>query len=229
MNNETNQPIGSAGAPRRRHRVAGTLFGLLFAVVIAVAGALYGQDAIDQVYAWQYTPNERVASVNDEMNLTTSGERLFYASRPAIESGDQFNTDCESVERTAAILGCYYHNRIYLYDITREELKGALEVTAAHELLHAAYQRLNFFERSRVDAMIQEQYEQIKNNPDLKELMQYYETTEPGAGLNELHSIIGTTVASISPDLENYYGKYFKNRSSIVAMNQTYNQGIQKT
>jgi len=172
--------------------------------------------------ASRYAPTQQIASVTQRINLTDQGRTLLYASEPVIESGAQFNQNCESVERTAAMLGCYHRQRIYLFNVQNPELDGAVEVTAAHEMLHAAYDRLNIFEKRRVDALITREYEAVKDDPDIKALMAYYSKAEPGAELNELHSIIGTTIKSISPDLESHYGQYFTDRAVIVGLNAKY-------
>ena len=52
--------------------------------------------------------------------------------------------------------------------------------------------------------------------------MAFYDRTEPGQRDNELHSVIGTEVASISPELEFYYGKYFNDRQKVVSLNSKY-------
>jgi len=63
-----------------------------------------------------------------------------------------------------------------------------------------------------------------KNEPTLKRLMEYYKQAEPGAEINELHSILGTTIANLDSELERYYARYFTNRASIVTLNQRYTQ-----
>lgn len=191
-------------------------------VGIGAAAYLWGPDLHDTYKASQFQPTERVANVAQEIDLTDRGRVLLYASQPAIESDTKFNQDCQSVERTAAMLGCYYRQQIYLFDVQNPELDGAIEVTAAHEMLHAAYDRLDVFEKHRIDTLVAQAYEEQRENPDIKKLVEYYSQAEPGAELNELHSIIGTTVAVISPELETYYGRYFNNRQSVVDMNAKY-------
>ena len=141
-----------------------------------------------------------------------------------MQDSGQFNGSCHSVERTTAILGCYYRDRIYLYNVQNSELDGALDVTAAHELLHAAYARLSTFEQHKVDGLVRAAYQKVKNEPTLKRLMEYYKQAEPGAEINELHSILGTTIANLDSELERYYARYFTNRASIVTLNQRYTQ-----
>ena len=72
-------------------------------------------------------------------------------------------------------------------------------------------------------ALVEEEFQRNRGNAALKQIMQYYAQSEPGAESNELHSIIGTTVADISPELESYYSQYFADRAAIVALNTKYN------
>jgi hypothetical protein len=58
------------------------------------------------------------------------------------------------------------------------------------------------------------------NLPGLKEKLAYYDKTEPGMRDNELHSILGTEYANLSPELEKYYSQYFVDRKRVVAANE---------
>ena len=195
----------------------------LATVVIVAAGLyFYGPTVVDAARASQFHPSASVTAINTRIQLTPRAQQIFYATAPEVVSKAEFNGACQSIDRTAAILGCYVHDHIYLYNINTPELDGATEVTAAHELLHAAYARLNIFEQANVDAMVNEEYQKIKNTPDISEAMQYYTKAEPGQETNELHSVIGTTVKDLPPALEQYYAQYFVNRESIVAMNAKY-------
>ena len=206
-----------------KHRLLGALLSTLSVLILAAAMYLYGSYPIDMVKAALYHPSSQMVGIDQRITLTDRGTQILYATSPMIEAKTQFNQSCQSTERSAAILGCYGGDRIYLYDIQNPELDGTLEVTAAHEMLHAAYYRLNVFDRQRVDAMIRDEYAKIKDDPSIKQIMQYYTKAEPGAEIDELHSIIGTTIANLDPNLENYYKTYFKNRAAVVALNAAYN------
>lgn len=195
---------------------------LVFIALVA-ASTLYGQRAVDIVLAQTFEPSAQVSTINQRLKLTSEGTTLLYASHAAIENSQEFNQSCQSNQRTAAILGCYDKKQIYLFNITNPDLDGATEVTAAHEMLHAAYDRLNFFERRHVNQLIENEYENLKKDPVIAEEIAYYQKAEPGAEINELHSIIGTTVSSVSPELESYYKRYFTDRSSIISLNNSYN------
>lgn len=218
MNNEPSQLPQQS----QKHNPLRILFTLVGVVVLGAVAYFYGPMGLDAVRAAGFHPSQSIAALDSRINVTSRGQQIFYATSPVIENRAQFNTDCQSTERTAAILGCYVHDRIYLYDIQDSELDGALEVTAAHELLHAAYARLNVFEQAHVDSMIHTEYLKIKNTPDIAQAMQYYAKAEPGEETNELHSIIGTTIKDLPPDLEAYYAQYFTNRAAIVTLNANY-------
>ena len=190
-----------------------------FAAIAVAAGGLaaaywFGPQLLDEFRAQQYTPSSQISAIEQRVTLTSAGKRIFHATSPEVQDSGQFNSSCHSVERTTAILGCYY----------RDELDGALDVTAAHELLHAAYARLNAFERQKVDGLVRAAYQKVKDEPTLKRLMEYYKQAEPGAEVNELHSILGTAIANLDSELERHYARYFTNRASIVALNQRYTQ-----
>lgn len=195
---------------------------VLIMAALSVIAILYGHRIYDFFAAKAFTPSAEIAQIHDDLNLTSEGSNILYASQPKIEAGAAFNQSCMSSERTAAILGCYYMRRVYVYDVTNKELEGAEEVTMAHEMLHAAYERLNYLDRHEVDKLLQEEYAKKKDEPRLKDLMAYYERTEPEALINELHSILGTVVSDLSPQLESYYARYFNDRQHVVKVNNTY-------
>lgn len=212
------------GTPNQnsKHPIVKAFVGTLVGLVLALGILLYGNRVLDAVAASRFVPTSQIASIRNSLQLTDEGGNLLYASEPKVESGQAFNNACESTERSQAILGCYNMRKIYLFDITNDQLAGAKEVTAAHEMLHAAYERLNIFERPKVDQMLDEQYQKIKDKPELSKIVAYYQKEEPDAVGNELHSILGTIESNLSPELEEYYSRYFINRSAIVAMNEKY-------
>ena len=209
----------------KRQSNQGFIGGLVvLAVSIAAAALLFfnRQLVVDQLVVWQYKPSEAVSSLVHRAAMSDQGEFYFYATQPAIESAQTFNENCAKKEENTAILGCYNGRNIYIYDVTDPKLDGIREVTAAHEMLHAAYDRLSGEEKTKINALLEVEYEKLKNNAEFAERMAFYARTEPGERANELHSIIGTEVANISPELETYYKKYFDNRSALVALHEKY-------
>lgn len=180
------------------------------------------QKISDYINVWSYKPSTVVMSFAERTGLSDNGTFLYLASQPVLDGTQLFNDECNNVENVASILGCYKDNRIYIYDVNDEKLDGIREVTAAHEMLHAAYARLNEKEKNKVNKLLRLEYEKIKDDENFKSRMEFYARTEPGQINNELHSVIGTEMASISPELEEYYSRYFEDRQRSVGLNSKY-------
>jgi hypothetical protein len=193
-------------------------------ISVSVAALLFfnRQFVIDQVNIWQYQPTLSVAQLVDRSGMNDKGEFYFYASTPTLESTQVFNDKCGHREESTAILGCYAAQKIYIYNVTDTRLDGIREVTAAHEMLHAAYERMGDGERQKVNALLETEYNKLKNDKNLYERMAFYAKTEPGQRDNELHSMIGTEVVSINKELEEHYKKYFADRQKVVALHTKY-------
>ncbi len=194
---------------------AGLLLGLglsLLALLIVSQRILI----VDTIRVWAYTPSPAISSIQQDVGFTQTGTRMFYASAPVLDGTSQFNADCQDVERGSVVLGCYAAGKIYLYDVTNKELAGIEQVTAAHEMLHAGYERLNPLERKDVDRMLETEAAKLLKNTAFKERMDVYAELPAQDRINELHAVIGTEVTSISPELEKYYQRYFKDRSNVL-------------
>ena len=203
----------------------GQIIGL---VTVLVFGALalfvfiHRQYVVDQVVVWQFQPTSDIVTLADRTTMTEQGRFVFYASQPAVEDAADFNANCGKIEQSSAVLGCYAHQRIYVYNVTDSRLDGIRETTIAHEMLHAVYQRLSDSQRQTVNRLVEAEYAKLQGDKDFSQRMALYARTEPGERDNELHSIIGTEVASISPQLENYYKQYFVNRQAVVGFHDAY-------
>lgn len=191
---------------------------------VAVATALFWnrQYIIDQVSVWQYQPSSEMSSIVERSGMEGAGEFYFYASHPSLLDAMAFNETCERKEEATAILGCYNGHYIYIYNVTDTKLDGIREVTAAHEMLHAAYARLSDGEKQRVHQLIDAEFQKLKNDGELVERLAFYERTEPGERYNELHSIIGTEVMTLGTELEAHYNRYFDDRSKTVRLYEQY-------
>lgn len=209
---------------RRHKRIMGSLIAALILFAVSIFILLNRQYVIDSVHFWTYKPTTEIAAITQRATFTDHGTFTFYSTQPEINASSEFNGKCGSREQNTAIIGCYVNDRIYLYDVTDARLNGIKEVTAAHEMLHAAYQRLGDEEKNKVNQLVEAEYTKLQADDALSERMAYYARTEPGERDNELHSIIGTEVASIGGELEKHYTKYFSDRSTIVKLYESYNQ-----
>lgn len=198
--------------------------------LVLLAGVLVAWVQRDAIFdTWRlrnYTPPAAVSQLADVTTMTPDARRLFYVYQPdIIDDKATFNGHCTATEQTI-VLGCYIlRDGIYLYNITDPRLKGVVEVTAAHELLHAVYDRLSPGERQRIDAMTAEVAAGL-NDQRLKDTIENYHKRDPSVVPNELHSILATEVRELPAELEAHYKKYFKNRVAIVDLADSYKQAF---
>jgi hypothetical protein len=160
--------------------------------------------------------SEEVIGFADQLTMTPDARALFAANSPRIVDKRRFVRDCPIPESVGTfILGCQGNGRIVVLRVDRPDLAQIMTVTAAHELLHAAYSRLDPAERRRVDRLTKEAFA-ASTDQRLRDLVAEYETFEPGQRSNELHSLLGTEVAMLSRPLERYYRRYFRDRRVVV-------------
>ncbi len=198
---------------------------LVFTVLIAGLAVIVAnmQAVSDWWMLHSYTPDQRVVQLADETTMKSDTRRVFYINHPQLDDKSEFNGHCRTVEQTI-VLGCFIdHDGIYLLNVTDPRLDGVVEVTAAHETLHAMYARLDDAERAKVDKMTASFFATL-NNERIKKTIAGYRAKDPSVVPNELHSILGTEVRNLSPELENYYKQYFSDRTKIVDYSDKYEQ-----
>lgn len=178
------------------------------------------QFVLDRFAVWQYQPTQDIIELAERAQLRGDGEFYFYASRPSLSDRSEFHQQCGNQEEHAVILGCYVAQRIYVFDVEDERLEGVREVTAAHEMLHAAYNRLSQDERERVGNLLEQELETADDA--LLERLEVYDSLATEDKINELHSIIATEVDDIHPELEEYYAQYFSDRQVVVELFHSY-------
>jgi hypothetical protein len=185
----------------------------------------FGKTIRETVQLAQYQPPAAVEQLAKATEMSETGRRIFYLFTPTIEAEKVGLNSCKTndAEKTI-ILGCYVSNRgIFIQQVTDRRLAGVMEVTAAHEMLHAAYYRLSESERRQVDAELQQVFKSLKNDR-LKSLIELYRQRDPRVVNSELHSILGTEELELSPFLEQYYQRYFTRRATVVAFAKSYEQ-----
>jgi hypothetical protein len=200
------------------------------AVIIILLTAWLNMYTIYNWYVVQsYTPSSDIVSLAENSGMNDTGKNLFYAHVPKLTEKEEFNAVCTTGEESI-VLGCYTgfdlsrDSDIFVYNVTKPELAGIKEVTAAHEMLHAAYEQLSASEQEKVDEMVLSTYQKI-NNPRVKKLVEGYQKqnpNNPSVIANELHSILATEVRTLGAELEQYYSTYFSDRSKVVALSEAY-------
>ncbi len=205
-----------------------TAAALVLAVGAAGVVAYVNRDQIqDYFLARNFTPSERVQSITEAVNFTAPGERIFLASQPTVGGREDFGHWCANVDHAEEghILGCYADERIRLFEVSDDRLEGIVEVTAVHELLHAAFARMTSQDRALLSKHLREAYEErIVDDKEFEERMSVYAELSSRAFANELHSVFGTEVADIPESLERHYAKWIHDRSEVVEWHDSYHR-----
>lgn len=178
------------------------------------------QFVLDKYTVWQFTPSSEMQRIADRATMTDEGKFYLYASEAELSEREEFNQRCINQESHAVILGCYTMQRIYVYNVADERLDGVKEVTAAHEMLHAAYDRLSESEREEIGELLEQEF--ASADDELRERLKVYDSLSSADRLNELHSILPTEVDVLSDELEEYYARYFDNREKLVELFHQY-------
>lgn len=204
-------------------KVVKKLFGWLVTLmlILSIAFVVFRSQDIRDWWALRgYTPSVAVQKIGTETTMTDYAKHLFYVYDPQIEPSTKFNSDC-TIAEASIVLGCYNGIGIFVYDVTDPRLEGVQEVTAAHEMLHAGYDRLSDNERTRIDTLTAREMAKLTDER-IRTVIASYRQRDPNVVPNELHSILGTEVRSLDPELETYYKKYFTNRAAVVALSEKY-------
>lgn len=194
----------------------------LIAIVMILAGicVFFNRGVIfDAFSSMFYKPSDRVMEVINSIGLTKHGKLIFGASTPSLDEKDEFNEHCKSHDQDISVLGCYTKNKIYLYNINSEELNGVVESTAAHELLHAVWNRMDTSERGRIGKLLNDVYNDSRYHELLAEDLETYPELER---VEELHSRVGTEIAELPEELEKHYAKYFADQDKVVDYYDSY-------
>ena len=198
---------------------------LLLLFTLGIAGALFWRQDISDWYRLQrYDPPARVAQVTQTTAMTDYGRRLLYVNNPVFVTGREiFAQKCPLHIEKTIVMGCYLgrDNGIYVYDVDDPRLKGVIETTTAHEMLHAGYGRLKGSQKEKVDAMLLRFANKHLKDERIKKTLTAYENANAEM-TNEMHSIFATEVAELTPELETYYAEYFTDRKKVLAEMQRY-------
>lgn len=194
-------------------------------IIVGLLLVIWQRQAVyDQLRLIGYQPDADVAQLASDTSMTDRARRIYYVNHPDMQDKSEFSEQCPAGTEQTVVLGCYKTGQqgIYLLQVTNEELKGIEQVTAAHEMLHAAYDRLSNKERQRVDAMLQQYYQSHLSDETIKQTIEDYKQTEPDDLINEMHSIFGTQIKDLPADLNSYYSQYFTERDKITDYYKTY-------
>lgn len=198
-----------------------TLVILNLAIPALLIVALVNRQSIYDWYILQrYEPSSVISRLTTETQMSEYARKLFYVTKPQLLDSVSFNEKCTDFEETI-VLGCYDGIGIYIFDVNDARLEGIEQVTAAHEMLHVGYERLSNSKRTEINALLDIQFKKITDQRILKNI-EAYRKKDPSVVYNEMHSIFGTEVDVLDPELETYYQQYFNDRKKVVSFSLAY-------
>jgi hypothetical protein len=166
-----------------------------------------------------------IADVMAGAGMTDEGRRLFLQAQPSLEDHDGILQSCVGADATggpegAHTFGCVADGHIHVRTFTAPEIRDLTYVVAAHELLHVVYGRMAPAERARIDAELDSAR---SGNTVLEERLAVYAAVDEDSR-NEVHSVLGTEFANLSPVLEDHYSRYFDRARVLAAFARTLGQ-----
>lgn len=168
-----------------------------------------------------------VIDLADRAGMSDKAKAIFVRTDPQFVDAATIKAICSDsgIISEFAEMGCYTSsdNRIYIRDLPSELDAGEI-VTAAHEMLHAA---ANTEGIDSIDSALMSQHMQLTADEKYKDAIAPYASLDAATLRYEQQAILGTEVAELSPELEQYYSNYFvDSRASVIAHNESLNQII---
>ncbi len=210
------------------------LFVIAAAAAAILSGILFATGLNNALIDWwalhNYTPPANIAALSADTTMTPYATKLFYLNHPQLQSSADFNENCPAGGEKTIVLGCYHSRQggIFIYSVSDKELHGVEQVTAAHEMLHAAYDRLSAKDKKYVNGLLQQYYTTRLRDPTIRTEIAAYQKSEPKDVVNEMHSIFGTEVANLPGPLEQYYRHYFVHRKIVAQFAASYRSAFTK-
>ncbi|HXE10230.1 MAG TPA: hypothetical protein VN554_02280, partial [Verrucomicrobiae bacterium] len=139
------QPLQPTRPRKRRGRLIAAVVVLVWLACLGMA-ALERQNIYDWVKLQGYQAPADIAALAQQDTMTAYGRKIFYVNHPQLDDKSNFAGKCPNNggEQTI-VLGCYRpgESGIFLLNVSDPRLNGVEQVTAAHEMLHGAYERLS--------------------------------------------------------------------------------------
>lgn len=186
-----------------------TIIDLLILLLVVITGFIAIKNAVaigDWWFFRSYEPSDQVIKLAEDAGMNDYGKKLFYRMDPQFVDRQTINQECGS-----DALGCTVGRNIYiLNDFTERQYNRSI-VTAAHEMLHVAYSRIDKNDlvelKSNLNKQIQESDSELVDKFSKFTGEDYY---------NEAHSYIGSEESDLMDSLKAHYSNYFNDRDKVL-------------
>ncbi|MBI2430741.1 MAG: hypothetical protein HYV39_01860 [Candidatus Levybacteria bacterium] len=190
-----------------------------------------------------YQPSPEIVDIAEKNTLTDKGKATFYRADPQLVDAQSFVKYCRSKARGVEPLGCnapkpgggpFGGRGIFLLQIDDPRFADHKYSAAVHEMLHSAYDWLGSNEKKRINALLDQEFSKRQDDPHLAGVIDTLKSRKSSNVKKdvwaELHSKFGVEYTDLSPELEEYYKKYFADRNIVVGLfkNGGFNNRVRK-
>ncbi|MDO5481044.1 MAG: hypothetical protein Q4F60_01710 [Candidatus Saccharibacteria bacterium] len=197
---------------------------LIFLVIAAFVAFFWNpilNFSADYVGSLNYSPSTVISELSNKLNLTPLGQAILNGAKPQLDDSDSFNQHCNVEVSSISTIGCYTNRRIYIFNVTNNDLTGIKESTLSHEFLHATWAHLTFFEQYNLTTILQDAYNDEAYHTQLAEDLETYDESER---LEEIYVRLGNEFQNLPPELEAHYAQYFHDQDKIADFFDLYHE-----
>lgn len=193
-------------------------------------------------------PSADVVALADEAHMSERGRELFYRARPEILDAAEFAGRCddtagllpaarlasgaeaagvphaatagEGAPGDVRAVGCYTPGSIVVFAPSDPRLRPATVRTAAHEMLHAAWDSLGRDEQAELTTLLERQVAAIDPADPIRDQIASSVGDHTAHRPTELFAYVGTQVwqdGGLAPRLEEVYARFVTDRAALVA------------
>lgn len=220
-----------APEPVRRRRSRGVWLVLVLVVTLGSAWWFTGgapverlSDALQQVQGSPAVPapTAEVVALADAAHLSDEGRTIFYGARPEILDATAFAGRCADAGGLEGghTVGCYHPGAetIVVYRPADPRIGAQAVTTAAHETLHAAWERLTPAEQDAVTPLLEAGLATIPADDEIYTQITGSVGAHPENRPTELFAYLGTQIGALDPQVEQVYARFVADRAALVAV-----------
>jgi len=181
-------------------------------------------------------PDAEIAALANEAFFTAEGREIFFDARPRFRDEEELSQACGQRASEpddsdgGTTVGCYSgYDVISIFKPEDARLRPMMVTTAAHELLHAVYARLDPAERDEVDALVEAEIVRVPADDVVHGQIAASVGNRSEDRANELFAYLGSQVeldGGFAPELEAYYARYFSDRDALVDVFITFESAL---
>ena len=159
-------------------------------------------------------PNDRIATVADQLALTDAGRQILYRLDPEFGGLTGSRRACGERE-PLPIMSCQGPERSYVIDVGVERYPGMRELAVAHLVMHEAWSTTPAFVRRGLTPHLRAALQDVESDS----LIAHHLDGLADRGLDrstERHAIVGTMIDGLDPALESYFSQWFDDRALVL-------------